>query len=790
MSGDQFYRKEEVAVRKTCLGVALTLFAVVMAGCGDSGGGGGGGGTTTGGFIRMNGGDSTAWVGGDGGYLEIYTNGIKGIRIIPDATIDTSFTLPPVFSTDYGTEALVVSSDLTIDAYIDQATAQAQVPVGGYYMYHGSYAIWRRAVTADVVVTGIHVLQGKTLTLGLNFNSGNNNGADCARVSIEKDIRIEGTLKVKDLTTGGFGSTLTIDERHGMEALSSDSGSLYLECRRFLLSGRIDTSGSDGDTGKRGGDGGAIQIYCNVGYLTGTAAIDCSGGNGNGDIGGNAGVYSNKGGVHLSTDRFCFIWSDSWLASSGTGIIDARGGSGTSGGMGAYEVSLAAESHLFNKKDIVVDGGLGTTGNGGDAGNIYMYTDYGSCWNSGNFYANGGDTTDGDGGNGGYVYYYNDYNGHCISSGDVFADGGSSVNGNGGSANYFEMDSWSGDLRNTGTILMRGGDGNTTSGSGCSGGNGGNLYVQSYYGYSYSGENQDIVPGDIEFGGSVDISGGKGDTGGAAGHIGISIDDSDSEFATTYGITLAGFSEISFNGGTGTSGGNAGCADIETYYGWEWDNNYYPTGPIEIRGVTFKGNGGTGTGDVGGQGGWLEIYHYDEYALVPEITTMTITGCSAQLNGGNGATGGGNAQNYAVYISSYGDLVLDMNVSANGGNGTGTDANGGRGGYADISSAYGIKIKGTMTFNGGNATGTGNGGEGGQILVVATLGQLTHSARIYAEGGDAVDGVAGNGGYIDVLCNIMPTVVDGGAGYVAGGTATGTGTDGDDGTYTIDWMIQ
>ncbi len=323
--------------------------------------------------------------------------------------------------------------------------------------------------------------------------------------------------------------------------------------------------------------------------------------------------------------------------------------------------------------------------------------------------------------------------GTLINKGTIDASGATS----GGSAGYVEIygDSL---LYNTGSILAKGTD--STTGAG---GSGNDIYIECYYSSIYSS-------------GTLDSSGGNGTSGGDGGYI-----DFEAGYDGYMGHILAG-GTFTTNGGSATDadayGGEGGYVYLDNYGGKLWAN------------ATISTKGGDSAAGYGGDGGYYELYNDNgedyEYGNDAEAEGVKLTG-DIDLSGGNGALGGGDAEEVTIY-NDYSDtglppmpaveLVGYSKFTMNGG--TGSDF-GGNGGWYDIyTDDWWV----------------------GDDYTVLPVGYIINDVPAEMKGGDAdmATGEAGDGGEVDfetendyahfdmTLTNRGNMDLTGGAGYYGG----------------------
>jgi hypothetical protein len=146
-------------------------------------------------------------------------------------------------------------------------------------------------------------------------------------------------------------------------------------------------------------------------------------------------------------------------------------------------------------------------------------------------------------------------------------------------------------------------------------------------------------------------------------------------------------------------------------------------------------SGGGGFGGFGGSGAATSTQKNNPggrtYGSVTIANEVGSGGAGYTLyptqSGGIGGAGGG-----GVRLLTYGNLLLEGTISANGGNGMGTLAGGGSGGGISLS-AKSVTGNGLISANGGNGTLQGGGGGGGRIVISSD--QDTFTGRVTAYGG-------------------------------------------------------
>jgi hypothetical protein len=164
---------------------------------------------------------------------------------------------------------------------------------------------------------------------------------------------------------------------------------------------------------------------------------------------------------------------------------------------------------------------------------------------------------------------------------------------------------------------------------------------------------------------------------------------------------------------------------------------------------TLYSNGGVGSTGSGGDG--YEIY------LEPDGGSLFNSG-DLHVEGGDGATGGGDSGDIYLYASNenMGDLINTGSIFAYGGDATGENGSGGNGAEYLYFDNYGGKIvtTGDIMGDGGDGAGDGDGGDAVYYLYV----------YVY-EGYDWGYGEYASPGLIQITGNIS---LDGGSGYYGG----------------------
>lgn len=230
--------------------------------------------------------------------------------------------------------------------------------------------------------------------------------------------------------------------------------------------------------------------------------------------------------------------------------------------------------------------------NGGDITVVATGTATGSFHNQGTITTTGSDDMTGDGSNGGNItlaaqnYFEN--------SGNISSYGGIGSGGFGGNGGTITVDTWNGDLFNTGPLSSYGGNGNI-------GGDGNVIHLATGI--------EGIVnfgpgAGAIQNSGTLTASGGIGENGngGSGGRIEI----------YALGAVLQSDADITSNGGstsTAAVGGNGGVIDIYALPGVDGADFTTPSGDLMLTGnLRSKGGSSNANGNsTGGNGGQVLI---------------------------------------------------------------------------------------------------------------------------------------------------------------------------------------
>jgi hypothetical protein len=651
--------------------------------------------------IDTSGGDGTTNNGGGAGYIEaeITTGSLGGhTKVFSTGVADASFTMPAI-TFDGGGTIMTVAADTALNSY---ATPAAGITAtDAFFQVNNDVNLYANVAGVATIVTGIDVQAGKTLTIAANF-------VTYGRIRLNKDLRNAGVITAPIVT--------------------NNSRSLELVPRNYIgvAGSSISTAGAN-VTGAAGGLSGYIDIFA---------------------------VQS--------------------VVNEGT--ITTKGGDGDSGAAG-NELELSADlGGVWNKGTLNAGGGTGAVTNGGDGGSIYLYGQYQGVYNAGALNNIGGGAVN-NGGVGGYTELNANTLGAVVNSGTITNKGGtcSAVNCSGGSGGDVEMYSYSGALINSADIDTSAATSQGTIG----GGSGGHIYMENYDTGQNAGSNTYLPTGDVRVSGNLTTRGGNGQSGGGGGSVYIQLDaeqvprgaeiilygytDMKSKGGNSTGGTggsgygyylyntystpqggynapggaVINYANVDVRGGDGAAAGGAGEVYLETQY----DDYFFKTtfeivdnhGNIDARGGNATGN------NNGGGGGYVEFQ-----AMVGIKNSGTINS-SGGTSGGATNTGGGGAEIY--FASTYGTCENTAQLDSNGGSAAAAAANGGGAGSVYL---YGMPALNSGALNLAGGAGGTNGGDGGYIELFSSSATTSEQSGMVAVGGGTGGTTAGGKGQLFV----------------------------------------
>lgn len=617
-------------------------------------------------------------------------------------------------------------------------------------------------------------------------------------ISVYGDVKVRNsgtldtsfTIPTYDYHFGANGVTVSTDTTVEVLTEVPAAGTLFMQPYDYNL---YLSDGTDGIpvTGLKVNSGVTLTLQANNDY-EGYARIDFAK---SVEINGTVTVAAEGQSLYLTCDSLMLIGKN--------GVVTTRP---ATAGADAGWIYLYAYGTLINKGLIDAGGAAATVAEdqGGNAGAVYLYSDYGFIYNTGAILAAGGDSAFGAGGNGGFVQilayansifssgdinssggngsagaggsagaiqFYAGYNymGHLVVSGNLTANGGSGAgaDGYGGAGGDIYLDNAGGKLWSSATVATRGG-----ASAASYGGDAGYYYLYSDYGYDYEWDNYTETEG-IKLTGNIDCSGGDGpEGGGGADYVYVYNNYSDYGNPPYPAVELVGYKSFTMNGGAGVNGGSGGSYEIYTYNWWTGgDYDAVPVGSIfnNVRSTLNGGEAvytelgaGRGISGRGGDGGFVDFETADYYAH--DKVTVTNKG-AIEAVGGAGNLGGNSG-----YVLFYGYDGCTNNAAINVKGGEGTTA----AGYSDTVQFYSsYDVVNTGAINGVGGFGGTEGGLGCDVYMYAG-GQVSNSATINANGGDSGD-IGGDGGYIDLWSQQDPTkntgklTVFGGDGVTADG---------------------
>lgn len=700
-------------------------------------------------YIELHGGDSTSSTGGDGGYMQIETDDLRGVVMTVgnggDGTsggsaVDTYIEANNMYSLaivsqgtggagsagsgGYGGDREAYAYNNIIQVLIDEEGLGGNGTTGGGDGADLYYDLAYYGVADRVTINGT-AHGGNATTSGTGGSGGDDFYVYFEGPATNTDIRYAANGG-SGVSSGGSVSYWQIDyyadcvnadisiTMNGGAAStgnggSSNNGYLYFEGDARGVYADITHNGGNGST--TGSDGSYCYVY---GYQDVTNCefnFNSIGGNGGTGDGGDSGYTS----LYAGYDGYGGIFTNV------TFNLALMGGNSTSGNGGNAE-GLTIEQYEYGHGRVRVNGyahgGNGVAG--GDGGYVDQYAFEATLEVTYNLAMNGGNGTTGDGGQGGDINFDDDDE-HLILRGTLTMNGGNSTSGTGGQGGTFEdvLGGYRGGLEMLNfNLTMLGG--NSDSGTGGAGG---------YMDFS-SGIEGRLRVADSSFnfsGGNGSVVSGTSDGGDGSSTFWLT-DSADIYIVNTTFVA---------NGGTGRgAGGNGGTLTIHA------DSDFNTDGSnvwIDID-VTVNGGNGVGNGNGGTGGG---CYAYPRaWGTLSGIGEGEFRGTWV-ANGGNGAgTGNGGDGGGLGVFGGVLELLSFVNMTANGG----TGVTGGIGGSLEAGNEVdgSIRLNGSLTANGG--VGTATGGMGGDISIYVTNGTivLSSSINVRANGGSGpANGAAG-----------------------------------------------
>jgi len=580
--------------------------------------------------LLASGGTSTSGSGGTGGYVYLQSYGV--VMVLRTGTVDATYAVP-AFSPEFGTNPATVTGG-TVTVLLDADEIRGNLcntsGVNNLFIGDGNGIC---GDDGDSTVSGLTIEAGATLVLvdqtfgyatlhlsddmvingtlttDMDFTQSLDIEANIIYVGSEGMITASATTMDSDAGEirigNGNGTTKQIINHGTIEAKGLGTGSggyLYFEPDDLIANyGSIDVSGGDSDN-DNGGNGGELVVLVDYGDFYSSGIVLMNGGRGathGGDTEAEAGRWEGYS-AYIET-----AYVDNNRGRNGdimiSGTWEANGGEGSAGrgGVGGYiYLQTNAMGAVTINAAMSVRGGnsMGTGFPGGDAYGIEIYsyanldaTTPGQIRIAGEYDLRGGNG-DEMGGRGGYFYVQGEgYNSSGQGSdveligvslikltGGDGASGGSADDGGAFVAYAYGGGRPAGSITNEADIEARGGNATETSGTGGYGG-----YVAMITDTINVDENTIITNS-----GSIDISGGTGDTGG----------DSSEIYLEAQHVTNA--ADLTADGGAGTTvGGNGGNIILTSQDG---DTPTTISGNLSVSGGSGETPGSPGSINIDG----------------------------------------------------------------------------------------------------------------------------------------------------------------------------------------------
>lgn len=594
--------------------------------------------------------------GSNGGHLKVWTTG----------RVDATQVVPTVPAVDPGALLLDVTADLTVEVTSDPFSLDA----GTFYVSGGGLFRTTGPSSQPRPVTSLRVASGATLTLpssGYTFSSGcrvegtlsfvagqsSSASVSCADLGFaaSSQVRAAGVSSLQFSTFGGDlvargtmdlsgntnGGPASLDLRAAQSlyavgtirtngsAVSPNAASIRFGAGNdIVLAGTIEARGADvawTTLSATGGAGGQLTVdqyypftFGRLGEFRSTATIALQGGNVTGDLATCASYcLGGSGGFFSASAATAFL----------DGSIDVRGGTAYLGGAGGrVDVSIApsatpanALSSLLSSASLDASGGDGATGGTGgqvnltlanpSAGGELVLLGYAAIEANGRFGNQGG--------GGGLISLSQrsasgETTGAVINTVPLSAVGGEGSNSVGGGGGNITLETvvysakpfvtWE-TVTNSGALTF-------TGGRGTSGGMGGNVSLNGFFGVTSTG--------------TITGTGGAGTTSGGGRGGDVSLRSTRGEVINSTGITVSG--GVS-GGGPAPIPGQAGFIDMLAEH------------VSNAGGLVARGGAADPTTGTGGPGGVVR--------LSSQVTPTTITApkpAGIDVRGGAAATAG------------------------------------------------------------------------------------------------------------------------------------------------------
>jgi hypothetical protein len=477
----------------------LLAAMVAVSNCGSGGGGSSSGPATV--TIDVSGGAATAattgTLGGAGGRLNLY--GYDSVDVSPDGSVLIQFVVPSM-AAEFGTYKVTVTTDKTVNENnVGDPTAGVLYKSSGIlYEANGN-----GDPNDDPPVTGLEVAAGATLYEDSSLGT----------LAVNNDIIIAGNISL---------AKSTLDDI----TLESSYGSIWIKATGVI-------------TNEDSNQGGGNILLTASGDIIMEGSIIASGRSG----------APEGWSVDITPG---YPDGNTWV----TGSIITSGADNVTTGPGgnAGGISIISISDTLVDATLTSNGGAGSAGTGGNANTIKI--------NAGNVSLGSGD---------------------LLATGIFNAKGGASTGGNGGPGGEIELYNNSPDqgmLMEVNAVL--GVSGGNATGEGSSGGAGGVVNIT-----------QDSGP--INFTGSIDVRGGQGES---AGGLGGDLNADANEIGEA--LNIRGITALYALGGTGDTGGAGNPVNAVTIQ--------TVGGDITISSdIHADGGNGVATGGDGGRIGYRTL---------------------------------------------------------------------------------------------------------------------------------------------------------------------------------------
>jgi hypothetical protein len=685
--------------------------------------------------------------GGEGGDINLYNDGgTGGVEIRKSGKANTNFSSPiKPAKANLGSNPLTISASTTI------RTVDYNNPIadGGsttaLQLYVGTDDVIRTAAGTNAVYANDPVMAAGTPYLRTNINP--------YRIYLSA-----GTVAADDTVVTGLsiaaGATLTlapnnpcsteidlindIDNSGTITRALVDGCSLSIHANTYIASGSVVNIGDEDNE-----NGGGVYIYAATG-ISNKGSINTYGFDENNDVNGDEqGGYGGQ--ITLGAEGYVV----------NSGMLDSSGGDGKLGGGSGNMVRLYG-AYVENNAEINATGGNNiadpvVSGNGGDGGEVFMTSDYGTN-NTASINNSGGN---GQGGGDGAELQMRTYSwGQVKNAASITSNGGTGlVDNRGGDAGYINMSTNGEDLLNSGDLSFVGGDNTGTDYAG----DGGDVNFQANGGEGGKPAGNIVISGNINLSGGSAVATGEG-YGGEGGNLSANVYPTDQ--GTSQKVSMLGYVSITSNGGDGAESSYAQGGRIGLYADHRLNETTQKwTAGDAFNEVPVTANGGNGTAEApvanqGGDGGRLYVQASTD-DVVKNLGVTAKNTAAVSVNGGN-ATGDETFYSYgghggSVNVEAYSNANNSGDVSANGGDG---GEYGDNGGYLNVITVTGAaQNSGDFSAMGGD--GVMYGSNGGYLWVNGT--SASNSGDINVNGGNATAmetldyTQGGDGGYIGVV---------------------------------------